>query len=453
MSLSIIILAAGQGTRMCSDKPKVLHTLAGQPLLNHVYKTAVSLNCAKINIVYGHGGEQVPETCDEFNASWVKQEQQLGTGHAVQQALPDIADEDDILILYGDVPLISKATLNNLVEAANDTGFSLLTAQFDNPQGYGRIIRDDNDNVIAIVEEKDASAKQKQVNEINTGFMVVKAELLKKWVNSLKNENAQQEYYLTDIVELAVNDSINVMPVSVNSVVEVQGINTRAQLAKVERHYQLKQAEYFMDKGVGLIDPARFDLRGHLEVGRDNEIDINVVIEGNVKLGNNVIIGANCYLKDAVIADNVHILPNTMIDNASIGNGCRIGPFARIRPDTRLADDVHIGNFVELKKTEVDKGSKVNHLTYLGDSVIGTGTNIGAGVITCNYDGANKFKTIIGDDVFVGSDVQLIAPVKIDNGATIAAGTTISKDVAENELAISRVDQKKIANWKRPYKK
>lgn len=453
MSLSIIILAAGQGTRMHSDKPKVLHALAGRPLLTHVYNTAVSLDSSKINIVYGHGGEQVTETCHEFNASWVKQEQQLGTGHAVQQALPNIADEDDILILYGDVPLISKATLNNLIEAANDTGFSLLTAQFDNPVGYGRIIRDDDDDVIAIVEEKDASAKQKLVNEINTGFMVVKAALLKKWVNSLKNENAQQEYYLTDIVELAVNDSIKVVPVSVGSVVEVQGINTRAQLATVERHYQLKQAECFMDKGVGLIDPARFDLRGELEVGRDNEIDINVVIEGNVKLGNNVIIGANCYLKDAVIADNVHILPNTMIDNASIGNNCRIGPFARIRPDTTLADDVHIGNFVELKKTEVGKGSKANHLTYLGDSVIGTETNIGAGVITCNYDGANKFKTIIGDDVFVGSDVQLIAPVKIDNGATIAAGTTISKDVAEDELAISRVNQKKIANWKRPYKK
>jgi bifunctional UDP-N-acetylglucosamine pyrophosphorylase/glucosamine-1-phosphate N-acetyltransferase len=453
MSLSIIILAAGQGTRMHSDKPKVLHTLAGQPLLNHVYKTAISLDCTKINIVYGHGGEQVPETCSDFNASWLKQEQQLGTGHAVQQALPAIVDEDDVLILYGDVPLISQATLTNLVEAASATGFSLLTAQLDNPQGYGRIIRDDENNVVAIVEEKDATVEQKKVDEINTGFMVVNGKLLKKWVNSLKNENAQQEYYLTDIVELAVNDNVNVVPVAVGSAVEVQGINTRTQLAKAERHYQLEQAHKYMDKGVGIIDPSRFDLRGELEVGRDNEIDINVVIEGNVKLGNNVIIGANCYLKDTVIADNVHVLPNTMIDNAVIGNGCRIGPFARIRPDTTLADDVHIGNFVELKKTEVGKGSKANHLTYLGDSVIGTESNIGAGVITCNYDGANKFQTIIGDDVFVGSDVQLIAPLKVENGATIAAGATVTKDVAENELAITRTAQKSIANWKRPKKK
>jgi len=453
MSLSIIILAAGQGTRMHSDKPKVLHNLAGQPLLKHVYKTAISLECAKINIVYGHGGEQVPETCSDFNACWIKQAQQLGTGHAVQQALPDIADEDDVLILYGDVPLISQATLNSLIEAASATGFSLLTAQLDNPQGYGRIIRDGDNNVIAIVEEKDATIEQKKVDEINTGFMVVNGELLKKWVTSLKNENAQQEYYLTDIVELAVKDSVNVIPVSASSALEIQGINTRAQLAKAERYYQFEQACKYMEQGVGIIDPSRFDLRGELEVGHDNEIDINVVFEGNVKLGNNVIIGANCYLKDTVIADNVHVLPNTMIDNASIGNGCHIGPFARIRPDTTLADDVHIGNFVELKKTEVGKGSKANHLTYLGDSIIGAESNIGAGVITCNYDGANKFQTIIGDDVFVGSDVQLIAPVKIDNGATIAAGATIAKDVDENELAISRAAQKKIANWKRPQKK
>ena len=453
MSLSIIILAAGQGTRMYSDKPKVLHTLAGQPLLSHVYKTAASLEHADIKIVYGHGGEEVPETCDDFNASWVRQQQQLGTGHAVQQALPDIADENEVLILYGDVPLISKATLTKLVDAASSTGFSLLTARFDNPQGYGRIIRDARNNVIAIVEEKDASDEQKKIDEINTGFMVVKGELLKKWVNSLNNENAQQEYYLTDIVELAVNDNVNVIPVPVSSVVEVQGINTRAQLAKAERHYQLEQATNLMDKGVGIIDPNRFDLRGELEAGRDSEIDINVVIEGQIKLGNNVTIGANCYLKDTVIADDVHVLPNTMIDNASIGKGSRIGPFARIRPDTKLAEEVHIGNFVELKKTEVGKGSKANHLSYIGDSVIGTESNIGAGVITCNYDGANKSQTIIGDNVFVGSDVQLIAPVKVDNGATIAAGTTISKDVAENELAITRVDQKTIANWKRPSKK
>lgn len=453
MSLSIIILAAGQGTRMRSNKPKVLHTLAGQPLLRHVYKTASSLDQVKINIVYGHGGEQVPEVCQDFNASWVQQEQQLGTGHAVQQALPNVDDEDKVLILYGDVPLISKTTLVELTNAASETGFSLLTAEFESPLGYGRIIRDDSDNVISIVEEKDANDEQKEVNEINTGFMAVKGELLKKWVNSLDNQNAQGEYYLTDIVELAVKDNVNVIPVSVDSIEEVQGINTRGQLAKAERQFQLEQAKSLMDKGLGIIDPTRFDLRGELDVGRDTEIDINVVIEGNVKLGNNVTIGANCFLKDVVVADDVHVLPNTMIDNAIIGTGSRIGPFARIRPDTTLAEDVHIGNFVELKKTEVAKGSKVNHLTYLGDSIVGTETNIGAGTITCNYDGANKYQTIIGDNVFVGSDVQLIAPVKVNNGATIAAGTTISKDVAENELAITRTEQKSIPKWKRPRKK
>jgi bifunctional UDP-N-acetylglucosamine pyrophosphorylase/glucosamine-1-phosphate N-acetyltransferase len=453
MSLSIIILAAGQGTRMHSDKPKVLHTLAGRALLSHVYQTAASIEHSAINIVYGHGGDLVPDTCSGFQASWVEQKEQLGTGHAVLQALPNVTDVDDVLILYGDVPLISKETLMSLVDASSDTGFSLLTTQLDNPKGYGRIIRDYKENVISIVEEKDANEEQKSINEVNSGFMAVKGKLLKKWVNALKNENKQNEYYLTDIVELAANDGVNANPVFANSVIEVQGINTRAQLAEAERYYQLLQAHDLMNKGVGLIDPVRFDLRGELEVGRDIDIDINVVIEGKVKLGNNVTIGSNCYLKDTEIADNVHVLPNTMIDNAVIGNGCRIGPFARIRPDTSLAEDVHIGNFVELKKTNVGKGSKVNHLTYLGDSQVGTETNIGAGTITCNYDGANKHQTIIGDDVFVGSDVQLIAPVRVNNGATIAAGTTISKDVAENELAITRTEQKSISKWKRPRKK
>lgn len=453
MSLSIIILAAGQGTRMHSDKPKVLHTLAGQPLLSHVYKTATSLDHGNIIIVYGYRGDEVIQTCNDFNVSWVEQRHQLGTGHAVQQALPNVPDEDDVLILYGDVPLISRDSLISLINAAEESGFSLLTAELDKPKGYGRIIRDDSNNVIAIVEEKDADDSQREIKEINSGFMVVKADSIKAWVNALENKNEQKEYYLTDIVELAVKYGVKVSPVSANSAIEVQGINTRTQLAKVERHYQSEQAHYLMDIGVGIIDPDRFDLRGELEAGRDCEIDINAVIEGQVKLGNNVSIGANCYLRDAVIADNVQILPNTMIDNASIGNGCRIGPFARIRPDTTLAEDVHIGNFVELKKTEVANGSKVNHLTYLGDSIVGKESNIGAGTITCNYDGANKHQTIIGDNVFVGSDVQLIAPVKVKNGATIAAGTTISKDVAENELAITRTDQKAIPEWKRPSKK
>ena len=453
MSLSIIILAAGQGTRMYSDKPKVLHTLAGRPLLTHVYQTAMALSHREIHIVYGYGGDQVPDASQDFHVSWVKQEEQLGTGHAVQQVLPNVPDVDDVLILYGDVPLITEESLTVLVDAASDSGFSLLTTHLDNPRGYGRIIRDENDNIIAIVEEKDATEEQRNIYEVNTGFMVVKGKILKRWVNALKNENKQNEYYLTDIVAQAVNDNVKVTPVLAESSIEVQGINTRTQLSEAERYYQLVQAHHLMHNGVGLMDPARFDLRGELEIGRDNEIDINVVIEGRVKLGNNVSIGANCYLKDTIIEDNVSVLPNTMIDNAVIGNGCRIGPFARIRPGTSLDDNVHIGNFVELKKTGVGKGSKVNHLTYLGDSHVGTETNIGAGTITCNYDGANKHQTIIGDDVFIGSDVQLIAPVKVNNGATIAAGTTVTKDVAEGALAIARPDSREIKNWKRPTKK
>jgi bifunctional UDP-N-acetylglucosamine pyrophosphorylase / glucosamine-1-phosphate N-acetyltransferase len=453
MSLSIIILAAGQGTRMYSDKPKVLHTLAGRPLLKHVYQTAVALSHREIHIVYGHGGDQVPDAFQDFQASWVKQEEQLGTGHAVQQVLPNVPDVDNVLILYGDVPLITAESLATLVEAAADSEFSLLTTYLDNPRGYGRIIRDNNENIVAIVEEKDATEEQRKICEVNTGFMVVKGKKLKRWVNALKNENKQKEYYLTDIVAQAVDDGVEVTPVIAESPIEVQGINTRSQLSEAERYFQLVQAHHLMHNGVGLMDPARFDLRGDLEIGRDNEIDINVVIEGRVRLGNNVTIGANCYLKDTIIADNVHVLANTMIDSAVIGSGCRIGPFARIRPDTSLGENVHIGNFVELKKTDVGKGSKVNHLTYLGDSHIGTGSNIGAGTITCNYDGVNKHQTIIGDDVFVGSDVQLIAPVKVNNGATIAAGTTVTKDIAENELAISRSDQKSISKWKRPKKK
>lgn len=453
MGLCIVILAAGQGTRMYSDKPKVLHTLAGKSLLEHVYQTAMGLSHRDIYVVYGHGGEQVPNALQDFQVNWVEQEERLGTGHAVQQVLPDIPDVDNVLILYGDVPLITEESLKTLVDAASTTGFSLLTTHIEDPHGYGRIIRDEDSNIVAIVEEKDATEEQKRIFEINTGFMVVKADVLKRWVNALGNDNKQNEYYLTDIVAKAVADDVNIAPVLAESNIEVKGINNRSQLADAERYFQLVQAHHLMHRGVGLCDPARFDLRGDLEIGRDNEIDINVVIEGRVKLGNNVTIGANCYLKDTIIADNVNVLPNTMIDNAVIGSGCNIGPFARIRPDTTLDENVHVGNFVELKKTDIGKGSKVNHLTYLGDSHIGTDTNIGAGTITCNYDGAYKHQTIIGDNVFVGSDVQLIAPVKVNNGATIAAGTTVTKDVAEDELAISRSEQKTIPKWRRPTKK
>ena len=453
MTLSIVILAAGQGTRMYSGRPKVLHKLAGKPLLRHVYDTAAQLPRRRIHIVYGHGKAPLPETFATLDVCWVRQEQQLGTGHALQQALPHIPARDLVLILYGDVPLVRKESLLQLVDAARETGFSLLTARLDQPGAYGRIIRDGDNRVTAIVEAKDATEAQSRIREVNSGLMAVKADCLKRWLDGLDNNNEQNEYYLTDIVARAVADGITVKPVVAEANIEILGINTRLQLAEVERYFQIRQARRLMLDGLGLADPARFDLRGELETGRDVEIDINVIIEGRVKIGNNVSIAANCYLKDAVLGDNVDILANTMIDQAVIGAGCRIGPFARIRPDTSLADNVHIGNFVELKKASIGPGSKANHLSYIGDAVIGKETNIGAGVITCNYDGANKHQTIIGDNVFVGSDVQLIAPVRVADGATIAAGATIDQPVSENALAIARAEQREIPGWQRPVKK
>lgn len=453
MSVSIVILAAGQGTRMYSDKPKVLHQLAGKSLLEHVYHTAMDIPHREIHIVYGHGGEQVPDEMQHLQANWVEQKEQLGTAHAVEQALPAIPDVDDVLILYGDVPLITAQSLQALIAAASESGFALMTAYLEDPRGYGRIIRDDIDNVLAIVEDKDADDEQRRICEINTGLMVVKADLLKRWIAAIENNNKQKEYYLTDIVALAIKDGVNVNSILAEASIEIQGINNRVQLSEAERYYQLVQAHHLMQHGVGLMDPSRFDLRGDLEVGRDIVFDINVIFEGRVKLGNNISIGANCYIKDCIIGDDTVILPNTMIDNAVIGKSCRVGPFARIRPDSTLSDEVHIGNFVEIKKTEVGSGSKINHLSYVGDSHVGQHTNIGAGVITCNYDGANKHQTIIGDNVFVGSDAQLIAPVTISSGATIAAGTTVSKNVAENALAITRPEQREIKKWKRPTKK
>ena len=453
MSLSIVILAAGQGTRMHSDKPKVLNLLAGKPLLTHVYETAIKIEHREIYIVYGCGGEQVKNTLESSQVSWVKQEEQLGTGHAIQQVLPDIPKSDDILILYGDVPLISEVSLTKLVEAAANTGFSLLTAYFDKPYGYGRIVRDGNDNITAIVEEKDATEEQQNICEVNAGFMVIRAEILNRSINSLNKKNKQNEYYLTDIVEIAVNDDVKVSPILAESAVEVQGINTRTQLSEAERYYQIIQAYRLMDQGVGITDPSRFDLRGELEIGHNNEIDVNVVMEGKLKLGNNNSIAPNCVIKDTIIGNNVKIFANSVIENSIIGNDCYIGPFARIRPDSVLDDHVHVGNFVEIKKSSLGKRTKANHLSYIGDTEVGSDTNVGAGVITCNYDGVNKHRTTIGDNVFVGSDVQLIAPVKIEDGSTIAAGSTITKDVDANSLAISRTEQKLVSFWERPKKK
>ena len=438
---------------MHSDKPKVLNLLAGKPLLTHVYETAMKIEHREIYIVYGCGGDQVKNTLKTSKVCWVKQEEQLGTGHAVQQVLPNIPKSDDILILNGDAPLISEVSLIKLVKAAADSGFSLLTAYFDEPYGYGRIVRDGDDNVTAIVEEKDATVEQQNICEVNAGFMVISAEILNLRIDSLKNKNKQNEYYLTDMVEIAVKNNIKVSPILAESAIEVQGINTRSQLSEVERYYQIIQAHHLMDKGVGIIDPSRFDLRGDLEIGLDNEIDINVVLEGKLKLGNNNTIAPNCVIKDTIIGNNVKIFANSVIENSIIGNDCRIGPFTRIRPDSVLDDHVHVGNFVEIKKSSLGKKTKANHLSYIGDTEVGSCTNIGAGTITCNYDGANKHKTKIGDNVFVGSDVQLIAPVKIEDDSTIAAGSTITKDVDANSLAISRTEQKSVPSWERPKKK
>ena len=453
MTLSIVILAAGQGARMYSAKPKVLHELAGKPLLRHVYETAAALPERRIYIVYGHGKERLPRTFAAWDARWVRQAEQLGTGHALRQALPHIATRDLVLILYGDVPLVQKASLLQLVNAARETGFSLLTAELEQPGAYGRIIRDEHNRVTAIVEAGDASGAQRRIREVNTGLMAVRAEWLHDWLRALDNHNKQREYYLTDIVARAVADGVTVKPVSAESALETLGINNRLQLAEAERHFQAGQARRLMLDGLGLADPARFDLRGELLAGRDVEIDINVIIEGRVRLGDNVRIAANCYLKDALIGDNVEILPNTLIDQAVIGAGCRIGPFARLRPDTSLADNVRIGNFVEIKKTAIGPGSKASHLSYIGDAEIGKETNIGAGVITCNYDGAEKHQTIIGDHVFVGSNAQLIAPIQIADGATVAAGATLNRPVSENALAIARAEQREIPDWKRRAKK
>lgn len=438
---------------MRSDIPKVLHKLAGKSLLEHVYNAASLLDYREIFIVYGYGGDKVKQEFPHFEATWIEQPEQLGTGHAVEQVLHEIPDNDLVMILYGDIPLITSDTLQQLLNAGKESGFGLLTSYLDDPTGYGRIIRNEIGDVERIVEEKDVVDDERSVCEVNTGMMVISGDSLKRWVNSLDNKNAQREFYLTDIIEIAVHEGVTINTINPDSPVEVKGINNRAQLAEIERYYQLIQAHQLMRKGVTIIDPSRFDLRGDLEFGRDILIDINVLLEGRLKIGNNVSLGANCCIKDSIIDDNVEILPNCVIENAIIGKECRIGPFSHIRPETVLDDGVNIGNFVELKKSEIGKGSKINHLSYIGDSEIGNQVNVGAGTITCNYDGANKHKTVIEDNVFIGSDTQLIAPVKIGAGATIAAGTTITKDVENNVLAISRPEQKSVKGWKRPKKK
>ena len=448
MPLSAVILAAGKGKRMRSSLPKVMHALAGKTLLTHVYHTASLLSCDEIYIVYGHEGDQVREDHETFDARWVRQDRQLGTGHAVLQVIDSIPASHHVIVLYGDVPLITEQTLTALVQAADETGFSLLTERLENPAGYGRIVRNDAGKILRIVEEKDADEREKQLCEINTGMMVVRADLLKKWLDMLTDDNAQKEYLLTDIVGHAVSEGICIRSTGPASVMEIKGVNDRIQLAELERHYQLLQAQELMRQGVTLADPARFDLRGDLEAGEDVFIDVNVVIEGEVSIGNHASIGPNCVIRAAHIGEAATIFANCVIDNAVIGKRNRIGPFARIRPGARLDEDVHIGNFVEIKQSDIGRGSKANHLSYIGDSEVGERVNVGAGTVTCNYDGVEKHKTIIGDDVFIGSNTELIAPLRINDGATIAAGATVSKDVEADALAMSKRESKIVSDWK-----
>lgn len=452
MELCVCILAAGQGKRMNSDLPKVLHPIGGRPMIDHVMAAAAQLTVSRPIIIHGHGGAQLQDFYAGHDLIWVAQQPQLGTGHAMLQALPVLPPESMVLILYGDVPLLSAATLRRLVDAAMPHGFGLLTVTLDEPAGCGRIIRDAQGRIIRIVEHKDASPGELQVREVNTGIMAVRSEYLQRWLPALRSENAQGEYYLTDCVAMAAAEGIPVFGLAVANAAEVTGVNDRRQQALLERAFQSMQAEELMRAGVTLRDPARLDIRGELVCGRDVCLDVNVVFEGKVMLGDGVRVGPNCFIRDSVLGAGVEVLANTVLEQATIGSNSKIGPFARIRPETILGTDVHIGNFVEVKKSTIAEGSKVNHLSYVGDAEIGRAVNVGAGTITCNYDGANKHRTVIEDEAFIGSDTQLVAPVRVGKGATVAAGTTVTEDVEPGRLAISRVRQKTIAGYQRPRK-
>jgi bifunctional UDP-N-acetylglucosamine pyrophosphorylase/glucosamine-1-phosphate N-acetyltransferase len=452
-ALQVVVLAAGQGKRMRSDLPKVLHPLAGRPLLEHVLATARSLAPGRLCVVVGHGGAQVREAIAARDVAWVEQSPQLGTGHAVMQALPHLAPGGTVLVLYGDVPLIGAATLRALVEAAAGGRLALLTQQLEDPKGYGRIVRDARGAVTAIVEEKDASPAERAIREVNTGILAAPHERLAAWLAALGNDNAQREYYLTDIVAAAVADRVAIEVRQPAAASECLGVNSKRELALLERRYQMSQSDKLLESGVTLADPARIDVRGELECGRDVFIDVNCVFEGRVKLGDGVRVGPCCVLRDSDIGAGTEVKPFSLIEEARVGANARIGPYARIRPGTELADDVHIGNFVEVKATRVGRGSKANHLAYLGDSTVGADVNIGAGTITCNYDGAAKHRTVIEDDVHIGSDVQLIAPVTVGRGATIAAGATITDDVPPGGLTLTQKKQVTKPDWRRPRKK
>lgn len=452
MNLSVIILAAGAGTRMRSLKPKVLHELAGIPMVEHVYNTAKALGAKQVQVVYGHGGDLLKQQCQHFEVEWALQSEQLGTAHAVQQASKNVEGDDVVLILYGDVPLTKAETLETLVSNVSANNVSLLTVELDEPTGYGRIVREGG-RVVSIVEHKDASDEIRSINEVNTGILAVNAAYLNDCLDKIDNDNAQGEYYLTDIIALAVNDGNEVITTRADHSYEVEGINDRKQLARLERIYQRGIAESLLIDGVGLADPERLDVRGRLSVGSDSFIDINCVFEGEVSLGAGVMIGPGCVIKNSTIASDCTIKPYSVIEEAVIDKQTEVGPFARIRPGTHLKENSRVGNFVEIKNTELGVNSKASHLSYLGDSEIGRNVNIGAGTITCNYDGANKFKTIIKDGAFIGSDTQLVAPVTVGENATIAAGSTITKDTEDDTLTLSRTAQKSIKGWVRPKKK
>ena len=449
--LEILILAAGKGTRMRSDLPKVLHKLAGKPLLGHVVDTAHALGATQTCVVFGFGGEAVPQAMGDDKLTFVLQAEQHGTGHAVKQALPQLSDDSVTLVLYGDVPLTHPATLNPLVAAAKAGKLGLLTVTLVLPDGYGRIVRE-NGKVTRIVEHKDASPAERAIQEVNTGILAVATRHLKKWIAGLKNDNAQGEYYLTDIIASAVRDGVVIDTYQPSFEWEVLGVNSKAQLASLERIHQNEIAQALLNDGVTLMDPARIDVRGTLTCGRDVVVDVNCVFEGQVQLGDSVQVGANCVLRNASVAAGTRIDAFTLIDDAQIGEANRLGPFSRIRPGTTLAREVHVGNFVEIKNSQIDEGSKINHLSYVGDTTMGKKVNIGAGTITCNYDGANKHRTVIEDEVFVGSDSQLIAPVRVGKGATLGAGTTLTKDAPAGELTISRAKQHTLIGWQRPAK-
>ncbi|MBK1703470.1 bifunctional UDP-N-acetylglucosamine diphosphorylase/glucosamine-1-phosphate N-acetyltransferase GlmU [Halochromatium glycolicum] len=453
MKLGVVILAAGKGTRMRSALPKVLHPLAGRPLLGHVLDAAAALGAARVCVVYGHGGAQVPEAFPQSKAHWIEQAERLGTGHAVMQAMPGLSEMDRVLVLYGDVPLIEPETLNRLVDDTADTQLGLLTMELDDPTGYGRIVRDKSGRVLRIVEQKDASTAERAITEVNTGIIVADRSSLDTWLGRIDDNNVQREYYLTDVIGLAVGEGVEVATTAPETLEEVAGVNDRAQLAALERHYQHGLATKLMHGGTTLADPGRLDVRGSLSCDQDVFLDVNLVCEGRVRIGANCRIGPNCILKDCTLGAGVEVLANSVIEGASVGPGARIGPFARLRPEAEIAEECHIGNFVEVKKARIAAGSKVNHLSYVGDAEIGAGVNVGAGTITCNYDGANKHRTVIGDGAFIGSNTALVAPVEVGAGATIGAGSVINRDAPAERLTLTRARQTTIDDWQRPKKR